>query len=242
MPDRILRAGIISSDDVNKLSWAGEVFYRRLMSVVDDFGRYDARPSVLRADLYKLRLDKVSESDVVKWMDECSKAGLVRFYDVDGKSFLEVQKFNQRLRAMKSKYPAPADIRGHLTADVGHLRTEEKRNESEVETESKSEDPIPKNGFVKKMDPDIVFSIEHCLLVSLNDPRWVKANKATEKDLQEFNTLLEQRGIYEKNPLDYKTHFANWKRSGKKEESIQRNDATPSINAREDKARKILNM
>lgn len=118
MPDRILRAAILTSESVNSLSWPAEVFYRRLMSVVDDFGRYDGRSSVLRAVLYPLRLDKVSEPDVVKWMGECSEAALVRGYVVSNKQYVEVQKFGQRLRAMSSKWPAPADICGQpLTSD-----------------------------------------------------------------------------------------------------------------------------
>lgn len=62
-----------------------------------------------------------------------------------------------------------------------------------------------------------IFKIEHCLVVALNDNRWVKANHTHEKELKEFNSLLEKRGIYEKNPLDYKNHFANWKNTGKKD-------------------------
>jgi uncharacterized protein YdaU (DUF1376 family) len=64
---------------------------------------------------------------------------------------------------------------------------------------------------------EVFFTIEHCLTVALNDGRWTKANKTNEKELTEFNSLLEKRGIYKKNPLDYKTHFANWKRTGKKD-------------------------
>lgn len=107
MPDRIVRVGILTSDAVNSLSWAGEVFYRRLMSVVDDFGRYDGRTSVLRAALYALKVDRVSEPDIGKWIRECEEAGLVRRYTVDSKPFLELPKFGQKVRAAKSKWPGP---------------------------------------------------------------------------------------------------------------------------------------
>lgn len=152
MPDRVVRQDILTSDPVNSLSWAAEVFYRRLMSIADDFGRYEARPSLLRASLYPLKLDRVSEPDVVKWMGECSEAGLVRTYTVDGKEYMEILKFGQRLRAMKSRYPAPfADTRQHppTSADIcQHLPADDnirqhplsndglKRNESETETET----------------------------------------------------------------------------------------------------------
>lgn len=106
MPDRYVRAAILTSEPVNQLSWAAEVFYRRLMSVVDDYGRYDARPIILRTALYPLKIDRVSDSDIGKWMTECVEAGLVRGYTVDGKQYLQVVKFGQRVRSA-SKFPAP---------------------------------------------------------------------------------------------------------------------------------------
>jgi len=118
VPSRIVRDGILTSDPVNQLGWTGEVFYRRLMSVVDDFGRYDGRPSVLRAVLYPLKLDKVSESDVVKWTQEAAEAGLVRRYTVEGKPFIEIVKFDQRVQQKRSKWPAPSGESPEPT--VGH--------------------------------------------------------------------------------------------------------------------------
>lgn len=230
MPDRIIRSNILTSDAVNSLSWAGEVFYRRLMSVVDDFGRYDARPDILRGVLYSLKLDTVSKSDVVKWMNECSDAGLVRLYSTDGREYLELPKFGQRLRAMKSKYPPPL-----TSADIcGHLPLEEKRRESDsdIETKAKGSPPAEKNG------EDVIYPIEHCLTVALNDDRWVKANKATNQDLIKFNGLLERRGIYTKNPMDYKQHFANWKSGGKKDDTAA---SEPAGNSRKKITKTVMN-
>src|SRR5690606_33624040 len=62
MPNRILREGILTSPRIAKLGWPEEVFYRRLMSVVDDFGRYYADPGLLRAACYPRQLNKVSDS------------------------------------------------------------------------------------------------------------------------------------------------------------------------------------
>lgn len=121
MPDRIVRAGILTSDGVNSLSWAAEVFYRRLMSVVDDFGRYDGRNSVLRGALYSLKLDRVSDSDIGKWIRECEEAGLVRRYTVESKPFLELAKFGQKIRAKHSKWPNPPTLANtcqHVSANA----------------------------------------------------------------------------------------------------------------------------
>ena len=109
MPYRILRDGIIGSERVDQLSWSAEVFYRRLHSVVDDYGRYYARPSLLRASCYPLKLDRVSDADIGKWLTECVTAGLVSVYQVSGKEYLEVQDFRQQIRAKQSKYPSKND-------------------------------------------------------------------------------------------------------------------------------------
>ena len=107
MPTRILREGILTSPRVIQLSWPAEVFYRRLMSVVDDFGRYHAHPTLLRAACYPLQLDKASEADVGKWLGECRKAALVSVYEVSNVPYLQMADFRQQQRA-KSKFPEPA--------------------------------------------------------------------------------------------------------------------------------------
>src|SRR3990167_11311858 len=57
MPNRILREGILSSERINTLSVHAELFYRRLLSVVDDYGRFFAHPALLRSACYPLRVD-----------------------------------------------------------------------------------------------------------------------------------------------------------------------------------------
>lgn len=132
MPNRIVREGILDSDAVNKLTWAGEVFYRRLMSIVDDFGRYDARHEMLRAKLYPMRLDKVSLPDIAKWLTECVEAGLVRCYEVFKKPYLEIINFGQSLRIKKSKFPAPESTCKQMISDAS-----KRMSESESESETK---------------------------------------------------------------------------------------------------------
>lgn len=128
MPDRLIREGILNSEPVNSLSWPAEVFYRRLMSVVDDFGRFDGRVVVLRGSLYNLKLDRVSVPDVAKWIRECETAGLVRMYAVEGKQYVEIPKFHQRLKTMRSRWPPPGDN------PTSPYRREEKGREGKTPT------------------------------------------------------------------------------------------------------------
>ncbi|RUS66536.1 hypothetical protein CUZ56_01816 [Saezia sanguinis] len=107
MPNRILREGILTSERVNRLDWPSEVFYRRLLSVVDDYGRYFAHVSLLRAALFALRLDQVGNDDVAHWLEKTRQAGLVDLYEVNGKLYLQVWNFKQQARAKQSKFPSP---------------------------------------------------------------------------------------------------------------------------------------
>jgi hypothetical protein len=107
MPTRIIRDGILTSERVNMLAALEEVFYRRLMSVVDDHGRYYGNHSLIRAACFPLKLDKVSDSDIGKWLQVTEKAGLVRQYlAADGKRYVQLIDFGQRIQA-KSKFPDP---------------------------------------------------------------------------------------------------------------------------------------
>lgn len=114
MPNRILREGILTSPKVALLDVHEEVFYRRLMSVVDDFGRYHGSPMLLRAACFPLKLDKVTDKDIGKWLAACQAAGLVTYYDVDGMPYVEILNFGTA-RAKKSKFPDPPESASNCT-------------------------------------------------------------------------------------------------------------------------------
>ncbi len=131
MPSRVIREGILTSERVNKIALDPkcEVFYRRLFNVVDDYGRHDGLPALLRAALYPLMIDAVSVQDICTYLDACETAGLIRRYEVSGKPYIELWNFHQRLRRMKSKYPPPSGkestaVDGHLTAECGQMTAE----------------------------------------------------------------------------------------------------------------------
>ena len=110
MPTRLLRETILTSERVNRLTAEQEVFYRRLMSKVDDHGLFDARPSVLRASLYPLRLDSISDYDCSQSLTACVDAGLVITYQVDGKDYLKVLDTRWKVRS-EPKFPVPVNNR-----------------------------------------------------------------------------------------------------------------------------------
>lgn len=106
MPTRLIREGILTSPRVDMLDAPAEVFYRRLMSKVDDHGLFDSRPSILRASLFPLKVDRVREADIARWMAACQKAGLIVLYQAEGKSCLKMLDTNWQKRS-EPKYPLP---------------------------------------------------------------------------------------------------------------------------------------
>lgn len=124
MPSRLLREGILDSEAVNSLTPPEEVFYRRLMSVVDDFGRFDGRPSVLRSRLYPLKIDDVREADISRWIAAAVKAGLIALYSHDSKPYILFGKLGSPRNA-KSKFPdPPPDVQRAIENSCFQLKTD----------------------------------------------------------------------------------------------------------------------
>jgi hypothetical protein len=109
MPNRILREGIVTSERVNSLTFGAEVFYRRLMSIVDDYGRCTAHAELLLGTCYALQLRRVNAENIEQWIAECQEANLLLVYEVSKKRYLEIIDFKQQIRSKNSKCPAPAD-------------------------------------------------------------------------------------------------------------------------------------
>jgi hypothetical protein len=107
MPNRYIRESAIESEAINSLSWEAEVFLRRLFNRVDDFGRHSASTQLLRAALFPLQLDRVSEKKTEAILSELESVGLLATYQVDGKKYLQLAKWEQG-RAKKSRHPSPS--------------------------------------------------------------------------------------------------------------------------------------
>jgi hypothetical protein len=123
MPNRIIRESAKRSDTLAQLTGDEERCFWRLTLAADDFGRFDGRPAIVRAECFQAMLDKVSEADVGRWLVALSDAGLIEPYTIDGKPYLRFLKWNkhQETRAKNSKYPEPIGDVGawaHMIADA----------------------------------------------------------------------------------------------------------------------------
>lgn len=110
MPNRIIKESVCTSDTLSALNDFQENFFFRLIVSVDDYGRLDARPAILKAKLYPLR-DRLTQKDIEGALKALADVGCVEVYEVDGKPYLRLPTWevHQRVRNKRSKYPAPED-------------------------------------------------------------------------------------------------------------------------------------
>lgn len=112
MPQRFLRPGIRTSALWNSVSRDAQILFVSLLTLVDDFGRYDGRPSVLCGDCFSVWNelhpdDVVTPQRIAALYCEILRAKLVDIYESEGKKVIQVTQWQERARSDKSKWPDP---------------------------------------------------------------------------------------------------------------------------------------
>lgn len=107
MPSRILKESITTSPNLDILSPLAERLFIRLIVNCDDYGRLDARPQIIRAKCFPLKLDTVNEEDIINWLTELINANLIMLYTSNDLVYLQMLTWDkhQQVRAKKSKCP-----------------------------------------------------------------------------------------------------------------------------------------
>lgn len=119
MPNRILRDWT-TSDTIDRLTPEQECTFTRILMAVDDFGRFEADPRLLSARLYPLRIGKASAQQMQSMCDALATHGIIKVYQVEGRKYLQVVKWQNVPRAKTSKFPAMLDT---CTADAQQMQS-----------------------------------------------------------------------------------------------------------------------
>ena len=101
MPNRVIRAEINRSESLSSVSVEAELTFRALLSTVDDFGRYDARPKVLKGVLFPLR-DSFTPEAIADHLQELAADGCVQLYNVGDHPYLWPKQLEDVLVAFES--------------------------------------------------------------------------------------------------------------------------------------------
>jgi hypothetical protein len=112
----MIREGVKHSARVNALSERAENLFYRLITTVDDAGRYYAEPALIKAACWPLK--SIRLSDVALALDQLERAGLVaRYAGKDGTRLLCLLRFRQTL-----KYPRPRFAPPPFDVETGEVR------------------------------------------------------------------------------------------------------------------------
>ena len=144
MPNRILKESICSSDSINELSSFEETFFYRLIVNCDDYGRFDARPAILKARLFPLK-DRVTLKNIEDALVKLAEVGCVKLYRVDSKPFLYLPAWevHQNVRAKKSRYPEPSNESTETAGDSNMKASENICMQMNTDASKCSRNPNP---------------------------------------------------------------------------------------------------
>jgi hypothetical protein len=117
MPQRQLKPGLVSSLRYNKVSWQAQNLFTRLIGLVDDYGRFDGHPLIVSRSAFPYGDPKgrnIPEKQIQKWLEELANSrvgtedlALISLYVVRGVPYLLLNRWTERVRAEKPRYPDP---------------------------------------------------------------------------------------------------------------------------------------
>lgn len=140
MSNRMIKDSMLASDKIASLSDFEFRLWIGLILIVDDMGRGDARPAIIKGRVFPLR-ERVSMRDVEDALHGLAAKGCISLYEVDGKSYFWFPTWgkHQRIRDVRPKYPGPDDESAarppspHSAADCRNARPEDE-DESKTNT------------------------------------------------------------------------------------------------------------
>ena len=161
MPNRMIKDSIHISEKVNAMTDFQFRLWVNLITYVDDFGRGDARPAVIKGACFPLR-ERLTNKDIEKALAGLAGIGCIGLYNVDGRPYLYFPNWekHQTIRNQKSKHPAPSDDNlltienncNQLNANVSVIQSNPIQSESETETNARDAFDVFWQAYPKKVN------------------------------------------------------------------------------------------
>lgn len=147
MPNRMIKDSIHNSEKVNAMTDFQFRLWISLITYVDDYGRGDARPAIIKGNCFPLR-ERLTTKDIENALMGLAGIGCVVLYTVDGRPYLCFPNWerHQTIRNKRSKFPAPdeCDLQSiesncnQAYANVSVIQTKPNQSETETETEARA--------------------------------------------------------------------------------------------------------
>ena len=141
MPNRIIKDSIHESETVNKMTDFQFRLWVNLITYVDDYGRGDARPLVIKGRCFPLS-NRITAEEIAKGLNALAAAGCIQLYSVAGKDYLAFPSWDQHqsIRNKRSKFPAPTDAEQMNSIESNCNQENADAPVIRIQSESESED------------------------------------------------------------------------------------------------------
>lgn len=225
MPNRIIKDSISKSEAISGLTDFQFRLWVHLITYVDDYGRGDARPAIIKGACFPFR-DRLTNKDIEKGLADLAGAGCVVLYKVDGKPYLCFPNWeqHQRVRQKVSKCPSPDDCDDmqQVAASCGELPQDAARIQN-PESESRIQNPESRTNARKTREEDFELFWD-------TYPRHEgkqKARAAFEKVNVPLQTLLDavaehkRSAQWSKDNGQYIPHAATWLNGKRWEDQVE---------------------
>ena len=204
MPNRIIKDSIHTSETVSLMTDFQFRLWVNLITYVDDFGRGDARPEVIKGFCFPL-MNRLSTKAIDDALSELARIGSVSLYSVDGRPYLCFPKWesHQAVRNKKSKYPAPTETCTQLKSieiNCNQLNANVPVIQSNTNPNSNPNNSVRDSRFVP---PTVDEVREYC------------QERNNNVDPQKFVDYYTSKGwkVGREKMVDYKAAIRNWERN-----------------------------
>lgn len=217
MPNRIIKESICTSEKLSGLTdfefrlWVG------LITQVDDAGRGDARPAIIKGRVFPLR-ERVTIKEIENALHGLAAKGCVSLYKVGGKPYFWFPTWgeHQRIRDCKPKYPSPEErdmgqqengvcnIPPQVAADCGYNPIQSNPNPNT--------NPNPEVGAERFTPPTVEEVFLYCV------------ERKNTVDPQRFVDFYTSKGwmVGKTKMKDWKAAVRNWEKSEEKDNPLNR--------------------
>jgi hypothetical protein len=227
MPNRIIKESIARSEKISNLTDFQFRLWVHLITYVDDFGRGDARPAIIKGSCFPFR-ERLANKDIEKGIAELADAGCVGLYKVDGKPYLYLPNWDehQRVRNKVSRFPSPEDADEDITsaASCGELPQVAARIQN-PESESRIQNPNPESKRAQAHEDDF----ERFWSMYPRKEGKQKAKTAFAKADVDIETLLDaladhkKSAQWTKNNGEFIPHASTWLNGRRWEDQMSQN-------------------
>lgn len=190
------------------LSPGAEVFFTRLIMRADDYGAFHAHPKLILSALFPLK-DYTIEM-IEGWLLECIESDLIIKYKVDGKSYIQIENFGQRLQNMKKAFPRPENNSPEVTVSHGESREIPARNETK---RSRNETNVTQDYFGTNREAHTFLTTNHQDLTAakkvLTNLGWPSIRDNDVSALA-YHFVEKNLDILSKPRDEVRKHFQNW--------------------------------